>query len=53
MRSTRWSRKSIMSKSPYDCTDNVRKTIWEGALEEAGRGWLEGQKSLASWDLVL
>lgn len=41
MKSSRWNRKALMSKS-YDSPSHVSEAIWEAALEEEAKGWLSG-----------
>eukprot|EP00438_Fugacium_kawagutii_P017155 Skav211198 [mRNA] locus=scaffold2111:119634:121253:- [translate_table: standard] len=41
MRSTRWSRRKILSR-PSPSSSKVRDHIWNGALEEAEKKWLDG-----------
>ena len=42
IKSATWTRKKILGKSSGEASDKVIKSVWDGACEEAGRGWLSG-----------
>ena len=45
MRSSRWSRKMLKSRSPVTSDEKVLQDVWEVTLKEAEAGWLEGPLS--------
>ena len=42
MKSSTWTRKKILGKSNGDVSERVLKAIWDGAWDEAAKGWLSG-----------
>jgi hypothetical protein len=42
MRSSKWTRRKILGRSNLHVPDNVREQVWQGALDEAQKGWLTG-----------
>ena len=45
MKSSRWTRKKILSKERVGSTTDVRKHLWQEALTEVDKGWLSGPHS--------
>ena len=45
MKSTRWTRNAILNKRPIDCGEDVRSAVWQSALDETAKGWLQGPHS--------
>ena len=41
-RSSRWTRRMILGKPVNFQSEQVRKEVWEGALQEVERGWMSG-----------
>ena len=42
MKSSIWTRKKILGRSSGDVSKRVLKVIWDGACDEAAKGWLSG-----------
>lgn len=41
-RSSRWTRRMLLGKPVNFQSEQVRKEVWEGALQEVERGWMSG-----------
>ena len=53
MKSSKWTRKKILSSSTRGCTQDVRTHIWQEALKEAEKGWLSGPFSEETLETML
>ena len=42
MKSSRWSRRMLLGRSSQSQNGEVEAQVWQGALEEVQRGWLQG-----------
>lgn len=53
MKSSKWTRKKILSSSTRGCTQDVRTHIWQEALKEVEKGWLSGPFSEETLETML
>lgn len=42
MKSSKWTKRMILGKSSLNSSEDVKRSVWKGALEEVAKGWLQG-----------